>query len=86
MNNKTEEVRPDAARPLTAEETEAFLARPETEEAIFANERLCNAIITRFLSELYEQRSAPVVRGRSALSPLPRPHTLQEAKRIVDTN
>lgn len=71
---------------LTPEEIDALLRRPEVLDAVFADERICNEVIARFLGELYEHRPAPVVRGRSALCPIPRPRTLQEAKRIVDND
>lgn len=54
------------------------------ERLIYTNESLCNAVIARYLDELSGSASVPVVRGFAALHPLPRPKTLQEAKRIVD--
>ncbi|MDE7394536.1 MAG: hypothetical protein K2M95_00230 [Clostridiales bacterium] len=71
---------------LTPEEIDALLIRPEVLDAVLANEAICNEVIARYLSELYEQRPAPVLRGKSALCPIPRPHTLQEAKKIVDND
>ena len=55
------------------------------EKLIFGNERLVNEIIERYIDEL-SGFSVPVVRGFSALSPLPKPKTLSEAKKIVDGN
>lgn len=54
------------------------------EKLIFGNEQLCNEVIGRYIEELSGGFSVPVVRGFSALSPLPKPKTLGEAKRIVD--
>ena len=75
--NKSEEA-------LTEKEVQALLARPEVAEAIFADEALCNEVIARFISELYAQKPAPTLRGKSALLPIPRPRSLEEAKKIVD--
>ena len=76
----------EKANKLTAEEVQALLMRPEVVEGILENEQVCNEVIARFLSELYEQKTAPVVRGKSALCPIPRPRSLEEAKKIVDNN
>ncbi len=54
------------------------------ERLIFADEALVNEVIGRYLDELAGRASVPVVRGFAALSPLPRPTNLREAKRIVD--
>lgn len=54
------------------------------ERLIFGNEELCNEIIGRYLDELTYPRGVPLVRGFSAISPLPVPKSLDEAKAIVD--
>ena len=70
------------------EKTEALMrALSDTdvrERLIFGNEEICNEIISRYLDELSYPKSVPLVRGFSALSPLPRPKSLSEAKAIVD--
>ena len=54
------------------------------ERLIFGNEEICNEVIRRYLDELAQPKGVPLVRGFSALSPLPRPKSLSEAKAIVD--
>ena len=49
-----------------------------------ANEALFNDVIAAYLDELCGTAAVPVMRGFGALSPLPRPRTLEEAKKIVD--
>lgn len=58
--------------------------REVRERFIFGNEEICNEVIRRYLDELATPKSVPIVRGFSALSPLPRPRSLMEAKAIVD--
>ena len=62
----------------------ALRDRDVRERLIFGNEEICNEIITRYLDEMSAPRSVPLVRGFSAISPLPRPKSLDEAKAIVD--
>ncbi len=72
----------EAAEVFSAEQLETLLSMPQVIDAIFANEKLCNEIIARFLQELGGQKSAPVVGGHSALSPGARPQTLGAPKKI----
>ena len=81
MKEKTNK---SAGEALTNEEVQALLNRPEVLEAVLSSEAICNEVIARFLSELYEQKPAPTLRGKSALCPIPRPRSLEEAKKIVD--
>lgn len=54
------------------------------ERLIFGDEALVNEVIARYLLELERAPAIPVVRGYCALSPVPKPKTLDDAKRIVD--
>lgn len=53
---------------------------------VYADEALCNEIIERYLAELAGTPQVPSVRGYAALTPIPKPKTLAQAKRIVDGN
>lgn len=63
---------------------EALKSGDAREKLIFANEEICNEVIVRYLEELSSAPKVPIVRGYSALSPLSKPRTLSDAKRIVD--
>lgn len=56
------------------------------EKIVLSDEQLCNAVVERYIDELACAPHVPVVRGYCALRVLPRPKTLEDAKRIVDGN
>ena len=62
---------------------EDALKREEVRQLIYENDEIVNEIIERYLRSL-SCSSVPVVRGLSALTPVPKPKTLDEAKAIVD--
>lgn len=51
---------------------------------VLADERICNAVIAKYLDDISGAHSVPVIKGYSALSVLPKPKTLEDAKKIVD--
>lgn len=53
-------------------------------ELALADENICNAVIEKYLGELESASHVPTVRGYSALSIIPKPKTLEDAKKIVD--
>ncbi len=63
---------------------ESVPSREQLRESVFSDEELCNEVIERYLSELARSECVPVVKGYSALCALPKPKTLEDAKKLVD--
>lgn len=75
------------SKEITDEQLRQAIADPvRRERLVFADEQLCNEVIARYLTELAATPAVPTLRGFAALSPLPKPRTLSEAKDIVDGN
>ncbi len=70
---------------LTDEKVLEFLKKDGNfERIVLSDSEICNAVISVYLDELYGSEGVPVVRGYSALSVLPKPKNLSDAKKIID--
>ena len=78
----TDEITQDTKSEITQEIRNA-LNSEEVRQLIYENDEIVNEVIERYLRSL-SGSSVPVVRGLSALTPVPKPKTLSEAKAIVD--
>lgn len=84
--NAREQIRQATGQTIPTDDDIARALRQKDvcERLVLCNEEIVNAVIGRYLEELCGSASVPVVRGFASLSPLRKPHTLQEAKDIVD--